>query len=103
MTEMNPIAISVLDKLRVQTPEVLYLMYQHELLDTWTDTGTFVSTPEQFTSAFRRLEFLTSLYDDIWAQLQYRKVHNLLKTNPDVFKKQRAPEGMAQWEFDLLN
>lgn len=102
MPEMNAIATSVLNMLQEQTPEVLYLMYQHEMMDTWEDDGDFVSPKEQFTFAYRKIGFLCSLYDVEWIWSQHRKIQNVLNTSPEIFKKKRAPEGMEQREFDLL-
>lgn len=102
-TPMNPIATVVLGMLKDTSPEDLYMMYRCEMMERWSDTRRPVRSPKELVLATHRIVFLESLYDSAWVWAQHTRLIDAIRANPKMFMKERAPEGMPQWEFDLLS
>lgn len=99
MTEMTPEARYVLEQLQEEkTPEVMFLVLHHQLLDIWNDTLEYVNSQEDHTAAHNRLSVLMILYGEFWYRQQGQKIQNAINADNNFFVVTRAPASVFEWE-----
>lgn len=106
MTDMLPEAIWVINSLKVRKPEDIIEELYHVILDMWdtpvTEDYANVYSEAEVEDASNKQKVLAVLFGVEWYRQQAERIKKIIDGNALYFVKKRAPEGMPQWEFDLL-